>query len=102
MGQFVHKTFNGKYRRKLYGEVGKGELYDIKHTSMKEISEHFGLSIGLYFNTLYMCGKFFFAIFIVSSPAVAAFADLQSAQYLTVYQKVPLLDLFSVITAGYQ
>jgi hypothetical protein len=71
------KTFRGKYRRKLYGEKAKGELYDIKRTSMKEINEHFGLSIGLYFNTLFMCGKFFLMIFIVSSPAVAAFADLQ-------------------------
>jgi hypothetical protein len=66
------KTFEGKYRKRLYGEEVDGELYNIRHTSVSEISEQFGLSIGLYFNTLYMCGVFFILLFLASSPAVAA------------------------------
>jgi hypothetical protein len=65
------KTFEGKYRKLLYGEDATGELYSIRHTGLREINEHFGLSIGLYFNTLYMCGVFFVLVFIASSPAVA-------------------------------
>jgi hypothetical protein len=65
------KTFEGNYRKKLYGEESEGELYSLRHTTVGEISEHFGLSIGLYFNTLYFCMVFFVLLFVASSPAVA-------------------------------
>jgi hypothetical protein len=67
------RTFEGKYRRKMFGEEEEGHLYSVRHTSMHEISQHFGLSIGLYFHTLYQCGKFFVLIFIVSTPAVFSY-----------------------------
>jgi hypothetical protein len=71
------KTFEGKYRRKMFGEEEEGSLYSVRNTTMDEISQHFGLSIGLYFHTLHQCCKFFILIFVVSTPAVFSYYAAQ-------------------------